>query len=248
MAELIRIVVAKKIVITVSELEDVPSLTSSRPSATLSPSPPIPPVHSIQPRVAIKSPLLTEAFGDDQENHRISPFKLPPLIEIHTMLSTSAFTSPSNSPFDWDLTTEPRFLRTEHSQVVLPYALTEPAVSPYTEAITIRSQRLLWKIDVVASHGIRVTVHDVFHAIYHNLRTPITLGEYNSMKADPQNLKTIIQAYEARYRAITDDPAARELEKKKGIKRIDMLTKHVKFAGLSATEKPNEFVLQVCTP
>ena len=57
---------------------------------------------------------------------------------------------------------------------------------------------------------------------------------------DSVQLEAVIQSYEARYRAIVDDDAVRELEKKKGLKRIDLLTNR-RFTGLASTHRPDEF-------
>ncbi|KAK7682337.1 hypothetical protein QCA50_014542 [Cerrena zonata] len=247
--ELIRIEVAKNLVLTVARFgdDDTPSLTSSRPSATPSPSPPTPPIiYSTKPKLPFNSSLLGESFNNEEEKQSPPSPPLPLIpIEMHFMLSAPAFAAHATPPLDWNVTIDPMFVYATPLHSTVPYASLEPATIPHEKAITIRCPQLLWNIDVNALNNRRVTVHDVFHTIYRNLRTPITHEEYENMAADPENLEAVIRAYEARYRAIRDDPAARKLEKGKGLKRVDMLTTHVMFAGLSATDKPNEFILNV---
>lgn len=62
--------------------------------------------------------------------------------------------------------------------------------------------------------------------------------------SDRHKEEEITRAYEARYRAISND-SAREQEKAKGLKRVDVLTKSVIFSGLSLGDRPNEYMLNL---
>ena len=178
------------------------------------------------------------------------PSRTPAVCTIHAMLASSAFRDYEASPFTWDLTVDPTSVRSRYTselQWAAPYALTEPATTPAMRAIMVRclNIQLLVEIDIPASNGTFVTVHDVLHCIYRHLRTQITPEEYDNMtkKTDPTQLEAVIQSYEARYRAIVGDDAARQLEKLKGLKRIDLLARCTRFTGLSPTDRPDEFYI-----
>ena len=87
---------------------------------------------------------------------------------------------------------------------------------------------------------------DVLRCIYRHLRIPLSPQEYEGIKAevDAGHLEAITRAYEARYRAVVGDDAVRQLERQKGLKRVDMLMNQTLFMGLAPTNKPGEFIMR----
>lgn len=110
---------------------------------------------------------------------------------------------------------------------------------PAMGELTIISSELPWKVEVKASNGTYVTVQDVLHAVYRNLRTPMSDAELTLACKNPKvTAAAVDDAYKLRYRSIRD-PNMRQVEKDKGCKRVDVLMKSVTFAGLSPTDKHN---------
>ncbi|KAK7682338.1 hypothetical protein QCA50_014543 [Cerrena zonata] len=236
-----------------TELERTPSPTFSNSSAPSSPLLRTPPTYPTHPGVASPSgPYLASPSYGRQRGHARTPSPLS-LAQIHAILCSSSFDNPTGpAPFNWDVTLDTHHIRAAHPdpRSALQYALSDdalaqPAVLPNVKAIVVRCQHLPWKVDVVASNGSYVTVHDVLHSVYRNLRMAISMDEYTGVVGgDRQKQTDITRAYESRYRAMAND-SAREEEKKKGLKRVDVLMKFVKFSGLSLGDRPNEFTMHL---
>ena len=252
-------------VVTFSRLDDSPSstaslnmgmgetppLTTSRSSATPSPLMLTPNIPGFQPIIEIQSSPYNTSPNNTPE-HLVPP-PPSPVCETHPILVLTSFSDRETSLFLWNLVADPTSIRARHApqpqpQYAVPYTLTEAATNPYMRAISIMypAVPIPLKIDIPASNGHFVTVHDVLHCIYRHLRIPLTRQEYEEIegKVDSEYLEAIIQAYEARYRAIEGDDAVRQLEKQKGLKRIDMLTNQTLFTGLAPTGKPDEFIMR----
>ena len=122
-----------------------------------------------------------------------------------------------------------------------PHVLNEPATNPPIPSMIVRCQRLPWKITILPTNTKHVTVRDVFDGIYRSLRHTVLEAEFQCLPAEA--IYSVNNAYSRRYKRISD-PRVRELEKSKGLKRIDFLGEHTLFTGLSSTmEGPHVWFL-----
>ena len=237
-----------------ADLERTPSPSYSNSSAPSSPQLLTPPQFPIQVLASPSGPYLASPLYGQQRGHSRTPSPLS-LTQIHAILCASSFENPARAqPFNWNVNDDPNLIRAPHPfspKSPLPYALSnevleQPAVIPNSKSMTIRCQLLPWKIDVQASNGSFITVRDVLYQLFRNLRFPISQDEYNSIAgADRQKQENRVKAWEARYRAITNNPEQREAEKKKGVKRVDVLLNSVIYSGLSLGDRPNEYRLHL---
>jgi len=116
------------------------------------------------------------------------------------------------------------------------HVLREPATQPPLPCMTIICAHLPWSINVTASnskHGIYVTVIDVFEAIYRALRLGVTADEFESIRTLEEKQR-VDDAYRRRYKSVGDRKGY-ELEKSKGLKRVDFLKERQIFASLTST-------------
>jgi hypothetical protein len=153
----------------------------------------------------------------------------------------------------------------EHAQRVLA----EPATYPSCTQMTLVSDLLPYPIHVLPGAAASVagapvpppqpegkpyvSVHDVLATLYAALRTPLTPAEFGALPAAQQ--ATVAAAFNARVAMAatavgnSGDAAARERERAKGVKRIDLLSAagRTVFAGLGATRKgaPEMWVLNL---
>ncbi|GLB33833.1 hypothetical protein LshimejAT787_0107170 [Lyophyllum shimeji] len=114
--------------------------------------------------------------------------------------------------------------------------LSEPATQPPLPCMTIICRHLRWSINVTASnskHGTYVTIADVFEAIYRALRLAVTEKEFENIPTLEEK-RRVDNAFRRRYKS-TDDKEGYELEKRKGLKRIDFLKERHVFASLTST-------------
>ncbi|TFK16333.1 hypothetical protein FA15DRAFT_761450 [Coprinopsis marcescibilis] len=121
--------------------------------------------------------------------------------------------------------------------------LAQSATSPPLHQLTIVCPEFLpWHIVVNAPPGAFVSVRDVLDTIYRELRHPVTRAEYESLGS----LKRAVDAaYFARISRIAD-PHHRDLEARKGVKRIDLLMGRTRFSGLSLSmQHPDVWELHV---
>jgi len=101
-----------------------------------------------------------------------------------------------------------------------------------------------WTCEVRASNRRYVNVLDVLQSLYKFLRGNVTQLEFNALSDGDRMVAT--QAYQSRYRRHQHhDHDAYLSEKSRGMKRIDFLMGHTRFAGLSERRQPHEFDLQV---
>ncbi|KAF5378726.1 hypothetical protein D9615_006871 [Tricholomella constricta] len=184
---------------------------SSLPSSSDPPTPPVNPAPMFHPRSTFEL--------------KPSPLPSPPPDEmhIHFLLAFAPFGAPA---VQYDITTPPTLLL--GSQVSLE-AFHEPATEPPLPSLSIICPNLLSPITVISGDVGYVTLSDVLHAIYHELRLPTNTAEYKSLLRD--NTKDVDMAYYHRCRRSGDE--ARQLER--GIKRVDFLMGKNRFFGLSGT-------------
>ncbi|KAJ2922953.1 hypothetical protein H1R20_g14145, partial [Candolleomyces eurysporus] len=163
-------------------------------------------------------PLNSELFLDVE----------PKDMHIHSFLAYSPYQELQTA---YDLSRSIQDVKQQHPAQTLMEAATQPPLQYFT---IVCPEHLLWDIQVKASNpypGSYVTVDDVLTAIYTHLRLPVNPLEYQRL--DPQAKQAVDQAYFARVGRA--DPALREQEAKKGVKRVDFLQGLNMFMGLSGT-------------
>ncbi|KAG6853258.1 hypothetical protein C0991_005671 [Blastosporella zonata] len=187
--------------------------TSSLPSLSDPPTPPMHPAPMFHPR----SPFEVKR----------SPLPSPPLEEmnIHFFLAFNPVKG-AHPAIDYDVTRPPTFLL--KSQLTLP-EFHEAATEPPLPSLYITYETLTTPISVFAGDVGYVTISDVFHAIYHAILLPTTTEEYAQL---PRNLvREVDTAYYDRCERAADVHA----QLKWGIRRVDLLGGRHRFLGLSAT-------------
>ncbi|KAG5645978.1 hypothetical protein DXG03_004770 [Asterophora parasitica] len=202
-----------------------PSLSSSSlPSSSDPPTPPVKTTPLIHPRSTYKV--------------KLSPLPSPPLDEmhIHFLLAFTPFGAPA---LLYHITTPPTFLL---GSQMSPDTFHEPATEPSLRSLTIIYPSLLSPITVISGDVGHVTLSDVLHAVYHQLRIPTTTAEYKSLHGDTREYVDI--AYFLRCKHSGDE--TRQL--KRGVKRVDLLMGRNRFFGLSATlHGPDIWELNIIT-
>ena len=127
---------------------------------------------------------------------------------------------------------------------VPPHVLNEPATTPPIPSMVIRCPHLPWTITILPTTTKHVTVRDVFDGIYRSLRQAVLEAEFQCIPSDDAKY-SVNNAYTRRYNRV-DDPQTRELEKRKGLKRVDFLGERTLFTGLSSTmEGPHVWFLSM---
>ncbi|KAJ2915764.1 hypothetical protein MD484_g4643, partial [Candolleomyces efflorescens] len=152
----------------------------------------------------------------------------PKDMHIHSFLAFSPYQELATA---YDLSQPITVIKQQHP----PQTLMEAATQPPLQYLTlVCPEHLPWDIPVKASSvypGSYVTVDDVLTAIYTHLRLTVNPMEYDRL--DPQSKHLVDQAYFARVARA--DPALREVEAKKVVKRVDFLKGVNLFMGLSGT-------------
>lgn len=117
------------------------------------------------------------------------------------------------------------------SQVTLD-AFADPATEPPLPVLNIQLPNLPWPLEVRPGSPKLgyVTVSDVFHALYNDLRLCAHQTEYKALSA--VEAREVDMAYFTRCRSAGPDEG-RQLVK--GIRKIDFLMGKTRFLGLSAT-------------
>jgi hypothetical protein len=114
--------------------------------------------------------------------------------------------------------------------------------------MTIISPHLTWPITVSqplphTTANKFVTVSDVLVTLHRILALTVTVAEYGKLSSE--DALWVNAAWERRVKDITDW-RAREVERRKGLKRIDFLMDRHRFLGLSRMGRdPDVFVLNV---
>jgi len=125
-----------------------------------------------------------------------------------------------------------------------PHVISEPATTPPVPSMVIRCPHLPWKITILPTNTKHVTVRDVFEGIYRSLRLTVLEAEFQCLTS-AEARHSVNNAYILRYKRI-DDSEARQLEKSKGLKRVDFLGERTVFTGLSSTmEGPHVWLLSM---
>jgi hypothetical protein len=125
-----------------------------------------------------------------------------------------------------------------------PHALSELATTPPIPSMIIHCPHLPWTIKILPSSTKYVTVRDVFDGIYRSLRHAVLEPEFQCLPSAEARY-SVNNAYTRRYKRL-EDPQARELEKSKGLKRVDFLGERILFTGLSSTmEGPHVWFLSM---
>ncbi|EIW78106.1 hypothetical protein CONPUDRAFT_36415, partial [Coniophora puteana RWD-64-598 SS2] len=122
------------------------------------------------------------------------------------------------------------------------HALREPATNPPMAALTLKCEMLPWQLTIWPSGGASVvTVSDVLEQLYRFLRLGATAEEYKALPSQAHR-DAVAEAYRAR--CMRAGAASFEIERRKGLKRVDFLVGHTKFLGLICTKLgPNVWAL-----
>lgn len=131
---------------------------------------------------------------------------------------------------EYDLTLAPETMRS------LAYTMpadfwTQQASLPPVPFLKISYPGLPWHVTICPSskNAPGVTVGDVLMAIYRSLRANVSKHEFARAPSNAHRAAAT-NAYNARVMRV--HPSMRELERAKGLKRIDFLGKHRHFVGL----------------
>jgi hypothetical protein len=157
-------------------------------------------------------------------------------IQLHSALS---YHPDMPCPFAYDVSTHPSHMRPPPDMPLEQFAevMTQAATYPPLPTITLVSAVLLHPITVSAKmYGTsHVTVQDVFSAIYASLRSPLSPDEFNGLS--PEHQRDVAHAYGARVHRVHE--RKREIERAKGVKRIDLILAEgtATFNGLGATRR-----------
>ncbi|KAF7320138.1 hypothetical protein MKEN_00798300 [Mycena kentingensis (nom. inval.)] len=121
----------------------------------------------------------------------------------------------------------------------------ESATSPALSSVRIVHPRLgtKWAIVVTPASGNFVRVADVLEGIYASLRQNASSADYDCLPEHAK--KEVTAAFQRRYHQMPD-PTMQQMEKHKGLKRVDFLGATVAFHGLvPSTAVPGAFELCV---
>lgn len=160
-------------------------------------------------------------------SNKQAPSKSPARVRIHPYLELSSVPA-----INYDVMDHPSSVLDHHHHRISSRVFTEPASTPPLRKLSIMSEHLPWTISVSASNGSYVTVGDVLDGVYRALQKNITPADYNSLSSHDGRRAT--RAYEQRYRRHRSNQAY-ELEKRGGMKRVDLLMGRTKFWGLAMT-------------
>ncbi|KAF8816856.1 hypothetical protein BYT27DRAFT_7181317 [Phlegmacium glaucopus] len=161
------------------------------------------------------------------------------LARIHPVLGIN-----QPSPMlEYDVSYPPSTIKPNVSTIP-PHVLHEPATTPPVPSMVIRCPHLPWTITILPTSTKHVTVRDVLDGIHRSLRLAALEAEFQCLPS-PEAKHSVNNAYIRRYKRI-DMSEVRELEKNKGLKRVDFLGERTKFTGLSSTmEGPHVWLLSM---
>ncbi|PPQ86201.1 hypothetical protein CVT25_006908 [Psilocybe cyanescens] len=142
----------------------------------------------------------------------------------------------------WNILDDPLGMpdNTRHTRpLASTYTLAQPATDPPVSFMRITSPHLPWSIKVYAStDGTKryITVQDFLVSIYYSLRENITAHEFDQLPSENDKMR-VRRAYESRYRRLREiDPAAYEMERQGGVKRVDFLIGRLHFDGIELVD------------
>ncbi|KAJ3713270.1 hypothetical protein DFJ43DRAFT_46399 [Lentinula guzmanii] len=195
----------------------VPSLSYSVASVPSSSGPWTPPS---------RPSVLPSSHHGHSHHKRSHSYPAPQATRVHSLLAYS-----HHPVINYDVSLPSSTITT--TQIGLSTtAFSEPAVYSPVSSIVLHIPHHIWPITVHASYnGHYVTVNDVFTEVYHALRKNVTSAEYNAIPSKKETEK-VRMAYETRYKRLRDRHASQS-EKQQGVKRVDFLTGHTRFMGLS---------------
>ena len=161
------------------------------------------------------------------------------LARIHPLLG---ITQPSPM-LKYDVSQPPSTIKA-NMLTIPPHALNELATTPPIPSMVIRCSHLPWTIKILPTNTKYVTIRDVFDGIYLSLRHTVLEAEFRCLPS-AEAIHSVKNAYTRRYKRL-DDPQTREIEKSKGMKRVDFLGERTLFTGLSSTmEGPHVWFLSM---
>ena len=107
-----------------------------------------------------------------------------------------------------------------------PWDLTRFACEPPLMVMTFYSAHFPWYIEARSSNPSGVTLHDMFHAIWSCMITPITNEDYYNNEMDESTREKIAEAWVIRC-------GDNKEERAMGVKRVDFLMDKVALEGVA---------------
>jgi len=243
-----------------------PSPTFSDDSAPPSPILRTPPTYASSPKVHhSSSPYLSAStnYGRIRGHSRTpSPLSLPGpagALHIHQILAKDIHSTLNVAPFVWDVTLDPSTIRARHPHdpksammyALAPEVLAQPATYPPLPKVTLKCEQFPWVVvvgtDPSASNPMPppVTVGDLLSQLYHNLRLPVQQKEFDAVCSKNREFQNGIErAYKTRCGRIVDAREGEE-QRRRGVRRVDMLMNVHLFAGLATCDKTGELLFYV---
>ncbi|KAJ3843515.1 hypothetical protein F5878DRAFT_604637 [Lentinula raphanica] len=168
------------------------------------------------------------------------PYTMRPTADhqLSLLLLHSHFSPPA---VDWDMTSNP--LQTARFHPAWNhFTWNAPATNPAVPHMVVKYG--VWEIKITprpTSTCSYVTVLDVLYGIYRYLRRPSSPQDLRVLPPDQRS--SVTDAYNRRWQRCP--PGFWELEWQKGLKYIDFLADTTSFWGLSPTEEPRTWKIEV---
>ncbi|RDB26943.1 hypothetical protein Hypma_005126 [Hypsizygus marmoreus] len=226
-----------------------PSDTPSPPYRPSPPLPPSPPHRVSAPRPPSPRDTPSTTFSSSTFSPQTDPY--PPFSDNESpALNPSQF-----APYLYEDGIH-RFLKFSHPKIIilgvdesprlldndtLSTAMTDVAFESRISTMKIKCQSLSWVIEVSGPDGSPLTVFDVLDGIYNNLRKYVTTTEFHDHEKSRR--QEITQAFYRRLGRLP--PPQAEMEKKKGVRRVDWLPHNSQFLGLLPSEEPTTYEMLV---
>ena len=173
--------------------------------------------------------------------------------QVNPLIASASHAGISQRPFVWDLRDRPSDIAPQPSSYDSAYpipaaSLALPATTPPVYRLEIHCTQLPWKFTVTPSQrfkNIYVTVGDVMSELYNALRLQISQDEFQmACGRNAQYRQQVEGSYERR---VARSKSPRE-ERKKGIRRIDILGDYCIFAGFEGVVTDTNSLMLVVSP
>lgn len=167
-----------------------------------------------------------------------------PLV-VNDLISTSLHKHIQTRPFQWDLLSDPVRLATPSDPraspvmeyILQPAQLAAPATTPPVVDVKVMHPHLPWVITISASRyygNIFATVGDVLQQLYQALRLNVSQLEFDTtVRINPSFAPRIQGAFERRMQKAGSYGAD---ERRKGLRRVDLLMGETQFAGFKVVK------------
>lgn len=145
----------------------------------------------------------------------------------------------------WDVTEHPSQIRRMTQRgLVVPFAttdnMTQQATFPPAHMIHmyIPGMRKAWGPCVVSSDG-PVEVQQIFYALWEYLQTPLTTEDMRALLSGPEGEARFLSVEFACYRRCARSLALPAVERRQGLKRVDVLEGNTVFWGMWPSYQPD---------